>query len=188
MEGRDKQPEFNWVKAARRSEAAKEEINTKMDPELSEMLTKLSKKLFEMKDPEMAKKLIIEVFYPGIERWERLQAAANGDFGIALNYMQTEEFDKAVGEFRKAKDIRDEIGEKEDASLAMAFVHESLSRMWFKNSLFPFSNATEQAKKALELFKELGNQEGIVRIEKLIQEIEEQEDLARDLVERTIGP
>lgn len=173
MTGKDRQ--FNWFGAARGKIA---EVGT-VDPELFRMIIKLSKTLLKMEDPEMAKTLIVGVFHPGIEKWEKLQAEADGNFKFALQYMQTKEYDRAAEYFRKTRDIRDEIGEKKGAILAMAFVYESLSRMWFKNSLHPFSTATEQAKKALELFKELGNQEGIVRIEELIKEIEQKEQLEK---------
>lgn len=149
-------------------------VDINMDSELSGLQAELSKKLFEM-NPDVAKKFIVDEIFPGIGKRERHQVAAKGSFDVVLKYMQAKEFDKAAGEFRKTKDINDGIGDKKGALLAMAFVHESLSRMWFQNFSSSFT-ATEQAKKALEYFQQLGDQEGIARIELLIQEIKEEND------------
>lgn len=144
----------------------------KIDEELARQQIEFSRVLFEM-NSGIAKKVIV-VANLEIERLQKLQKIADEDFASAVKFMEEKEFDRAASEFRKTKEIRDDIGDENGAMFAEAFLSESLSRMWFEDDYF--SSATGFAKNALESFKKISDQEGVTRIEALIKEIEQKEN------------
>lgn len=142
-------------------------INKTIDEELVRQQIKLSRTLFEI-NPGTAKK-VIAVANLEIERLQELQKTADEYFAIAVKFMEETNFDLAVMKFGWVRDIRNDIGDKSGAILARAFGFESASRMFLKYDRFSF--AIEQAKTALESFKKINDQEGIVRIKALMKEM-----------------
>lgn len=126
---------------------------------------------FSGMNPGMKKK-VLEKILSMIKGFHSLEDEAHGLFNSAMEHMDKREFIKANASFIKSAELRAEIGDEE--GLALALEMEARCYMNYENLAVPYV-IQQVAEDARKIYEKLGDQEGIARVEKLIQEIEEKE-------------